>query len=105
MGALGSLLPLIVLFVVVSGGAFIGYQIYLWTNEMADRGKKHMEKKNVVFGPDGMRVGVKQRRDEEVTDKTQSYLVKAWNYSSFPAYKSRFWNKEAQAKQQQAAKP
>lgn len=23
-----------------------------------------------------------------------SLLVKAWNYSSWPAYKSRFWNKE-----------
>ena len=21
-------------------------------------------------------------------------LVKAWNYSTWPAYKSRFWNKE-----------
>ena len=24
----------------------------------------------------------------------RSFLVKAWNYSSWPAYKSRFWNKD-----------
>ena len=42
MGALSNLLPLIVLFVVLGGGAYIGYQIYMWSNEMTDRGKKHM---------------------------------------------------------------
>jgi hypothetical protein len=25
-----------------------------------------------------------------------SMFVKAWNYSSMPAYKSRFWNQEAE---------
>lgn len=30
-----------------------------------------------------------------------SLLVKAWNYSSWPAYKSRFWNKGEGAEQQQ----
>ena len=25
-----------------------------------------------------------------------SYLVKAWNYSSLPNYKSRLWNQEAE---------
>jgi hypothetical protein len=41
MGALSNLIPLIVLFLVVGGGAYIGYQIYMWSNEMTDRGKKH----------------------------------------------------------------
>ncbi|GAB7352613.1 hypothetical protein MBLNU459_g2990t2 [Dothideomycetes sp. NU459] len=63
---------------------------------MADRGKRTMEKKNVSFSKDGMKVGVKEIKDEDYTDKTQSYFVKAWNYSSFPAYKSRLWNTEAQ---------
>ena len=30
-------------------------------------------------------------------DGKNSVLVKAWNYSTWPAYKSRFWNKEAGA--------
>ncbi len=32
-----------------------------------------MEKKNVMFTKDGMKVGVKEVRDEEYTDKTQRY--------------------------------
>lgn len=96
---------------------------------MADRGKRHMDKKNVSFSKDGMKVGVKQVNDEDYADKTQryihicycdmldrlkqnehgnlrwltlvfrhSYLVKAWNYSSFPAYKSRLgWNPQPKA--------
>ncbi|KAL1311049.1 hypothetical protein AAFC00_001263 [Neodothiora populina] len=96
MGALGKLLPLVVLLVIVGIAAFVGYQIYLWSNEMADRGKRHMDKKNVSFSKEGMKVGVKQVNDEEYADKTQSYLVKVWNYSSFPAYKSRLgWNSQA----------
>ena len=74
MGALGNLLPLIVLFVFVSGGAFVGYHIYIWSNELADRGKKKMEKKNMSFSKDGgLRVGVREMKDEDYADKTQGY--------------------------------
>ena len=74
MSALGNLIPLIVLFVVVGGGAYIGYHVYLWSNEMTDRGKKHMEKKNMSFTKDGgLKVGVKERTNEQYTDKTQKY--------------------------------
>lgn len=117
-GALGNLIPLIVLFVFLAGAGFIGYQLYLWSNELADRGKKKMEQKNISFSKDGgLKVGVKEMREDEYADKQQGsvqtahrkrfggggadvvirYLVKAWNYSSFPAYKSRLgWNKAAQ---------
>lgn len=74
MGALGNLIPLIVLVVVVGGGAYIGYQIYVWSNEMTDRGKKHMEKKNMSFTKDGgLKVGVKERTTEQSEDKAQKY--------------------------------
>jgi hypothetical protein len=43
-----------------------------------------------------MRVGVKELKDESYVDKTQSYFVKAWNLSTWPAYKSRIWNREQQ---------
>ncbi|THY88192.1 hypothetical protein D6C95_07139 [Aureobasidium pullulans] len=122
MGALGNLIPLIILFVFVGAFAFVGYQVrhhsqtalsalhlpitrlthwqqmYVWTNDLADQGKKKMEKKNVKFSKDGMQVGVKEISEEDYADKTQSVLVNTWNSSSFPAYKSRFWNKEEQAK-------
>ena len=31
----------------------------------------------------------------------RSLLVKAWNYSKWPAYKSRFWNKDGGDEQMQ----
>lgn len=38
-----------------------------------------MNKKNVVFTKDGVRVGVKQVQNERYVDATQSFVVKAWN--------------------------
>ncbi|KAJ9649017.1 hypothetical protein H2199_000930 [Coniosporium tulheliwenetii] len=81
MGSLGNLIPLIILFVFLALGAWIGYQIFLFANEMADRGVKKMEKKNVSFTKDGMRVGVKDVKNEEYADRTQSVLVKAWQFA------------------------
>ncbi|KAG9682310.1 hypothetical protein KCU95_g4518, partial [Aureobasidium melanogenum] len=97
MGAIANLLPLVILFVFVGAFAFVGYQMYLWTNDLANQGKKSMEKKNVMFTKDGMKVGVKEMSEEEVADRTQSMLVNTWNQTSFPAYKSRFWNMDGQA--------
>lgn len=72
---LTSLLPLIILFAVVGGAAYFGYQIYLWSNELADRGQKHMEKKNMTFTKDGgLKVGVKEMGAEEYADRTQRYV-------------------------------
>ena len=53
-----------------------------------------MKKKNVVFTRSGLKVGVKEVRNERYVDKTQSILVKAWNLSTWPGYKSRYWNKD-----------
>lgn len=41
-----------------------------------------MGKKNVVFTKDGVRVGVRHMQNEKYVDKTQSYVVKAWNLAS-----------------------
>jgi hypothetical protein len=45
-----------------------------------------------------LKVGVKEIKNETYVDKTQGILVKAWNLSTWPAYKSRLWNKEADEK-------
>jgi hypothetical protein len=72
MGALGNLIPLVILFLVVGGMGWVGYQMYLYSNELANRGVKQMEKKNVVFNKDGgVRVGVKEINSEEYADRTQ----------------------------------
>lgn len=46
---------------------------------MSEHATERMGKKNVVFTKDGMRVGVKDIQNEKYVDKTQSYVVKAWN--------------------------
>ncbi|KZM25356.1 uncharacterized protein EKO05_0000640 [Ascochyta rabiei] len=78
MGAF-NLVPLAVLFLVVGGVGWVGYQIYLYSNELAERGVRKMEKKNVVFTKDGARVGVKEVSAEQYADKTQKAFVKTWN--------------------------
>jgi hypothetical protein len=45
--------------------------MYIWTNDLANQGKTHMEKKNVKFTKDGMKVGVKEMSEEEYADRTQ----------------------------------
>ncbi|WPH00518.1 Hypothetical protein R9X50_00334700 [Acrodontium crateriforme] len=94
MSNLTNLIPLILLFIVVGIAAFIGYGMYQWSNELADRANKKMEKKNMAFTKDGgLRVGVKEMRNGEYEDKTQNVLVNVWNNASLPNYKSRLgWN-------------
>jgi hypothetical protein len=53
-----------------------------------------MQSKNVVFTKDGLKVGVKEVKTESYVDSTQSMLVKAWNLSTWPGYKSRLWNQQ-----------
>ena len=48
-------------------------QVYLYSNQLAERGVRKMEKKNVVFTKDGARVGVKELKAEDYADKTQRY--------------------------------
>ncbi|KAI9800221.1 MAG: hypothetical protein M1825_004205 [Sarcosagium campestre] len=93
---LSKVVPLIILFLVIGGLAFVGLQIYLISNNIADSTSKRLEKKNVLFTKDGMKVGVKEVKNESYVDKTQSVLVKAWNLSTWPAYKSKLWNKDQQ---------
>ena len=47
--------------------------MYIFTNELTERGKNHMQKKNVVFTKEGMKVGVKEMKSEDYEDKTQRF--------------------------------
>lgn len=55
------------------------YQVYDSATKFRDTASERMGKKNVVFTKDGMRVGVKNVQNERYVDKTQSWVVKAWN--------------------------
>jgi len=103
--ALSKAAPLIVLLVVLVGVAFVGYHLYLSVLQISAAASDKMQKKNVVFTKDGMKVGVKEIKNENYVDKTQSILVKAWNLSTWPAYKSRLWNKPADGTKVEARRP
>lgn len=45
--------------------------MYVYSNQLADRGVRKMEKKNIVFTKDGAKVGVKELNAEAYADKTQ----------------------------------
>jgi hypothetical protein len=77
--------------------AFVGYHIYISMQKISSAATDKMQSKNVVFTKDGMKVGVKHLKNENYVDTTQSFLVKAWNLSTWPGYKSRLWNPEGQA--------
>jgi len=67
-----NLIPLIVLFVVVGVAAFIGYGLYQWSNELAERANKKMEKQHMSFTKEGgLKVEVKGLQDEQSAAKTQ----------------------------------
>lgn len=93
MGAIGNLIPLVILFLFVGGAAWVGYQIYLYTNQLADRGTRKLEKKNIVFSKDGAKVGVKEVNTEDYTDRTQRAFVKTWNAAQGekPTSRSSSW--------------
>ncbi|KAI9373720.1 hypothetical protein BJX61DRAFT_541489 [Aspergillus egyptiacus] len=86
------LLPLVVLFVVAIIIVAVGYVAYTIAQEVSDKTMGKMEKRNVMFTKDGMKVGVREIKEEEYVDRSQSILVNMWNHTSFPAYKSRLWN-------------
>ncbi|KAM3497310.1 hypothetical protein MY10362_009335 [Beauveria mimosiformis] len=73
-----QILPLIITLGVVGGIGFVLYHVYLGVTKMGETASQKMGK-NVVLTKDGMRVGVKNVRNERYVDKTQSYVVKAWN--------------------------
>ncbi|KGQ02500.1 hypothetical protein BBAD15_g12289 [Beauveria bassiana D1-5] len=74
-----QILPLIITLCVVGGIGFVLYHVYISVTKMGETASQKMGKKNVVLTKDGMRVGVKNVRNERYVDQTQSYVVKAWN--------------------------
>lgn len=74
------LAPLLILVTVLGGLGFIGYVVYTVANEVADKTSKKMQKKNVVVTKDGMKVGVREVKEENYVDNTQRYVLCAQSY-------------------------
>lgn len=67
----GSLLPLIITFILLAIAGAIGYVVYSIAVDVADKTNQKMEKKNMSFSKDGMKVGVKEISAEQIGDSTQ----------------------------------
>lgn len=72
---LRNLLPLIFLLVFVTILAAVGYVVYTIVQDVGKTTREKMERKNVVFTKDGMKVEVKEVKDEAYKDRTQRYLL------------------------------
>ncbi|CAK42869.1 hypothetical protein AAWM_08045 [Aspergillus awamori] len=86
------LYPLFILLFVLLILGTIFYITYSIIQDVKRNTRSKMEKKNVTFSRDGVTVGVKELKDEDYLDRSQSILVNMWNHTSFPAYKSRLWD-------------
>lgn len=71
MSALSKLAPLVILFVVLSIFAFIGYTVYYIANDIAGKTAQKMEKRHMTITKEGMVVGVKEKKEERYVDQTQ----------------------------------
>ncbi|KAF4978406.1 hypothetical protein FZEAL_5197 [Fusarium zealandicum] len=76
---ISQVLPLLVVLALLGVGGWVGYQVYISVAKMQDAASERMGKKNVVFTKDGVKVGVKQLKQENYVDATQNWVVKAWN--------------------------
>ncbi|KAH8697075.1 hypothetical protein BGW36DRAFT_396892 [Talaromyces proteolyticus] len=90
-----NLIPLIILFLVVGVLGVVGFVVYTIVQDISNKTKANMEKKNIMFTKDGVKVSMKHVKDEDYKDQTQSVLVNVWNHTSFPGYKSRLWDNGA----------
>lgn len=68
---LAQIVPLVLTFLFLGILAFVGFHIYNMANQLTDRASRKLEKKNVVFTKDGMKVGVKEKKSENYVDQTQ----------------------------------
>ena len=71
MAGLSQLVPLILLFFGVAVAGVIGFVVYTIATDIADKTSQKMEKKNVTFGKEGMKIGVKEVKTENYVDQTQ----------------------------------
>lgn len=74
MGA-RNLLPLILLLVFVGIVAAVGFIVYSIVQDVGKNTREKMERKNIAFTRDGMKVQVKEVHDEAYKDQTQRCVL------------------------------
>lgn len=71
MTLFSNVVPLLIFFILLITAAFISYVVYTIATDVAQKTSKKMEKKNISFGKEGMKIGVKEVRNENYVDQTQ----------------------------------
>ncbi|KIW54509.1 hypothetical protein PV05_06864 [Exophiala xenobiotica] len=89
MSQAGHIISFIILVIVIGLVAVVGLVAYQIAHDVGHNTKQKLEKKNVSFSRDGMKVGVKERTLQHEEDAAQSVITKIWNNASWPEYKSR----------------
>ncbi|KIV82332.1 hypothetical protein PV11_04451 [Exophiala sideris] len=89
MSKAGHIISFIIFVVVIAFLAIVGYIAYSIAHDVGHTTRQKLEKKNVSFSREGMKVGVHERSAEHEEDATQSLITKIWNSSSWPGYQSR----------------
>ncbi|KAL1961249.1 hypothetical protein VTO42DRAFT_3195 [Malbranchea cinnamomea] len=89
------IIPFLIFLVLLAVGIFVGLVVYGIVTEVKARTKEAMEGNNVTFSRDGVVFGVKELRDEDYKDISQSVLVDIWKYGNpFDPRKRRFWRRK-----------
>ncbi len=71
--AKSNLIPLIILVIVLAVLAVVGFVVYSIVTEVSNTTRQKLERKNVSFSKEGMKVGVKHVSQEEQEDAAQRY--------------------------------
>ena len=71
MAKSNNLVPFIILIVIVLVLAAVGFVAWTIANEVGQKTKQKLERKNVSFSKDGMKVGVKHVSQEQQEDAAQ----------------------------------
>lgn len=69
-----SLIPLFILLVAIIIFSVIAYIAYSIVQEVGKNTRSKMEKKNVMFTRDGVKVGVKELTEEDYVDRSQRWV-------------------------------
>lgn len=75
--AASALIPVVIVIVVVGILAAVGFVAYGIVQGVGNTTREKMEKKNLVFSKDGMKVGVKEVSQEAEKDRSQRCVLSA----------------------------
>jgi predicted membrane protein len=75
--ATSALIPLVIVVVVVGFLAAVGFIAYGIAQGVGNTTREKMEKKNLVFSKEGMKVGVKEVSQEAEKDRSQRCVLSA----------------------------